>query len=168
MSQICTAFNYSNLVQYVIDNGGLIQSAQQEGTEPQAAGPFPPVTTACFYGLWGLFAPAWATYGAHPGSVSLENRSLQHIPLLHAPEHPCAPGISLGMYLWGIGNTMGIAVIAEHFVFVYVNNHGVSRGSSRTCSLNFGFRTNRVFWVLKCSWHKLSAFGCYNNLFSCP
>lgn len=142
MSQICTAFNYSNLVQYAIDKtqdwkvvvaialltpqqschayafltlgldeyeillvaghrkslqiyifktdlllrvnqkericpcslamccfawrflwGAQLLGPDPEGMEPQAARLFSPVTAACFYGSWGAFAPAWATYG---------------------------------------------------------------------------------------------------------
>lgn len=52
--------------------------------------------------------------------------------------------------------------------FGSVNNSGISRGSPRTRSLSCAFRTNAVCWVLKCSWHKLSAFECGNNLFLSP
>lgn len=100
-----------------------------------------------------------------PGFISPSNWSIWHILLL--PAHlvsPCRYTSGLCSNLQCLQCWCCIACRAL-CVYVYADNHRGGRGSSRTCSLNFGFQTSRIFWVLKCSWHKLSAFGCGNNLF---
>jgi len=52
-------------------------------------------------------------------------------------------------------------------VFLYVVIMGSAEGARghAVSILDLGLT---VFWVLKCSSHKLSAFGCFNNLFLSP